>query len=87
MSVHLPPSSNTSDVDDRESDLSSEEEEDDQTWDDWVSDSNDKQGCRSLFDDKLLKGAEEALLYDKKVHGFDLNETCSKLCECLFILG
>lgn len=59
-------------------DESSSEDEDD-TWEDWVSDSLAKQPCRSLFDDTVLPSATEAIEYDKKTHGFDLNEAYTKL--------
>lgn len=65
-------SSNAGDEDDESSD-------DDQNWDDWVSDSIRKAGCKSLFDDKTLQNAEEAMSYDKETHGFDLSDTCDKL--------
>ena len=62
----------------REDDDSSSEDEDD-TWEDWVSDSVEKQPCKSLFDDATLPSAAEALEHDKKEHGFDLNEVFSRL--------
>ena len=60
-----------------EEDSSSDDEDD--TWEDWVSDSLAKQPCRSLFDETVLPSATEALEYDKKSHGFDLNEAYSRL--------
>lgn len=62
----------------------SSSEEEDETWEDWVSDSLAKQPCRSLFDDTTLPSAREVLEHDKKAHGFDLNETYSRLCTLLF---
>ncbi|KAL0960565.1 hypothetical protein HGRIS_005602 [Hohenbuehelia grisea] len=52
--------------------------DDDQTWDDWVSDSA-QQPCKSLFDDQVFRSAEECLAHDKAKHEFDLDQTCSKL--------
>lgn len=82
MSLHLPPPSNSVDSSDNEDDSQSsdEENEEEETWDDWISDSHTV-GCKSLFDVKVLKSAEDALVYDKKTHGFDLNEACTKLCS------
>ena len=61
-------------------DESSSSEDEDDTWEDWVSDSFEKQPCKSLFDDVILPSASEALEHDKKTHGFDLVEAYSKLC-------
>lgn len=58
------------------------EDEEDQTWDDWVSDSMEKQPCKSLFGEDVLPSATEALAHDKSAHGFDLEQTCSRLGEC-----
>lgn len=63
----------------QEDDSSSSEEGEEETWDDWVSDSMEKQPCRSLFDDTSLPSAEATLKYDKETHGFELNEAFSKL--------
>ncbi|KAL0577118.1 hypothetical protein V5O48_004871 [Marasmius crinis-equi] len=81
MSIHLHADPKVVEPeDDVESIPSSEEEDDDdQTWEDWVSDSNGSQPCKSLFDDKTLQSAEAALDYDKKTHGVDLNQVCTKL--------
>ena len=61
---------------------SSSEDEEDQTWDDWASDSG-KQTCKSLFDDQSFASVAEALTYDKKQHGYDLEQAISQLCELL----
>ncbi|KAK7025560.1 hypothetical protein VNI00_015913 [Paramarasmius palmivorus] len=75
MSIHLhAPSNLVEREDDEESVPSSEEDDDDQTWDDWVSDSNSRQPCRSLFEDKVFQNAEAALAYDKTTYGFNLDE-------------
>ncbi|KAJ6455461.1 protein arginine N-methyltransferase [Mycena sanguinolenta] len=58
---------------------SSEEDNEEETWDDWVSDSMEQRPCRSLFEDKLLPSVEEALAYDKGTHGFDLDGFCVQL--------
>ncbi|TFK70555.1 protein arginine N-methyltransferase [Pluteus cervinus] len=80
MSVHLPASSNVADnVSDTDTLSSSEEDENDQTWDDWVSDSATKQPCQSLFDETKFQSVDEALAHDRNTHGFDLSETFSKL--------
>lgn len=55
---------------------SSTGDDDDQNWDDWVSDSLEKQECPSLFDDSRLSSVKEALIYDKEKHGFDLDQVC-----------
>ncbi|KAG7444182.1 S-adenosyl-L-methionine-dependent methyltransferase [Guyanagaster necrorhizus] len=76
MSFRLP----VADVIDEDglSQSSSDEDDDDQTWDDWVSDSA-RQPCRSLFEEKSFPSVEEALKYDNVTYGFDLNGTCAKL--------
>ena len=58
---------------------SSDEDEDDQNWDEWISDSALSKTL-SLFENKQFPSVTEALEYDKSTHGFDLNETCSRLC-------
>ncbi|EKM79179.1 hypothetical protein AGABI1DRAFT_74001 [Agaricus bisporus var. burnettii JB137-S8] len=58
---------------------SSTGDDDDQNWDDWGSDSHEKQECPSLFDDAKLPSAAEALTYDKEKFGFDLDQVCSVL--------
>ena len=73
----LPPNEERSERD--RSDSSSEDE--DETWDDWVSDSMAKQTCKSLFDDRILASVSEALAYDKSTHGFDLEQKASSLGE------
>lgn len=55
--------------------------DDDQDWDDWVSDSVEKQECPSLFDNTMLPSAVEAIAYDREKHGFDLDHVCSQLRE------
>lgn len=77
MSTRLPPSGKTIDSDTCTS--SSTGEDDDQNWDDWVSDSHRDQECQSLFDDVKLPVVEEVVSYDKEKHGFDLYQVCSKL--------
>jgi protein arginine N-methyltransferase 3 len=58
----------------------SSSDEDDQTWDEWASDSVAAK-TSSLFEDKQFPSVAEALEYDKATYGFDLNETCSRLCS------
>ncbi|GLB38566.1 putative class I-like SAM-binding methyltransferase superfamily, protein arginine N-methyltransferase family protein [Lyophyllum shimeji] len=80
MSVRLPPPTDFADEDDEGSaSESSQSDDDDQNWDDWASDSLIQVPCRSLFEEKTLASAEEALAYDRLTHGFDLNAVCSKL--------
>lgn len=82
MSIHLPPQASVepeSDTD-NSSESSSSADDDDQDWNDWVSDSLAKQPCRSFFENKVLPSLEDAVAYDKEVHGFDLNQQCTRLC-------
>lgn len=84
MSIRLPPPASVSDpISDSESHSSSSEsdDDDDQTWDDWVSDSNAQQQCKSLFEDKVFPSVEAALAYDKEAHQFSLEDICTALCE------
>jgi len=86
MSVHLPPRSSIPEDDSDDGTLSSvEDEEEEETWDDWVSDSMEQRPCRSLFDEKVLPSVEAAIAYDKNTHGFDLDAFCAGLCawSCL----
>lgn len=71
----------TTEDDEREGSSSSEDEEDeaDLTWEDWVSDSIEDKPCRSLFENKVFPSVSEALKHDKTTHGFDLDQTCTKL--------
>ncbi|KAK7039941.1 protein arginine N-methyltransferase 3 [Favolaschia claudopus] len=81
MSIRLPRSTIPEDegsTDDGtvSSDASDDEEE---TWDDWISDAAEQKPCRSLFDDKELPSVEKALEYDIETHGFDFDEFCRRL--------
>ncbi|KAF9450547.1 protein arginine N-methyltransferase [Macrolepiota fuliginosa MF-IS2] len=83
MSIRLPPA-NFSEASERDPDSdsvssSSTGEDDDQNWDDWVSDSIEKQECLSLFDDIKLASVKEAIAYDTENHAFDLDQVCSRL--------
>ncbi|KAJ7258773.1 arginine N-methyltransferase 3 [Mycena haematopus] len=81
MSVRLPPRSTVpEDESGSEEGVASSEEgnSEEETWDDWVSDSMERP-CQSLFEDKMLPSVEEALVYDKGVHGFDLDGFCAQL--------
>ena len=82
MSFHLPPQDNisvpNSDIEDSSA---SSEGEDEETWDDWVSDSNTRQGCKSLFDDKILSCVEDAVAYDRESYKVDIIELCKRLCK------
>ena len=62
----------------------SSEDEQDLTWEDWVSDSLENRPCKSLFDpEKEFPSVAEALNHHKSVHGVDLDAICSKLCTSL----
>ncbi|KAI0322098.1 protein arginine N-methyltransferase [Amylostereum chailletii] len=79
MSHHIPASS-TPVVSDNETDTDSSAagpEEEEETWSDWVSDS--EQPCKSLFEDKTLPSVADALAHDQTVHGFDLQAVSTKL--------
>ncbi|KAI0698154.1 S-adenosyl-L-methionine-dependent methyltransferase [Cytidiella melzeri] len=62
------------------SDSSSDEDDaDDETWDDWVSDSMSSRPCKSLFDSSEFPSAGAALEHDRTAHGFDLEKHCTRL--------
>ena len=82
MSIRLPRPQTIPDPEETiESGSSSSESEgdEDQNWDDWVSDSNEQQECRSLFDEAVLPSVEAAVKHDISTHSFDINEFSSKL--------
>jgi type I protein arginine methyltransferase len=80
MSFHLPPPDNISAPnDDLEGSSASSENEDEETWDDWVSDSHTRQGCKSLFDEKILSSVEDAVAYDRESYKVDIIELCKRL--------
>ena len=60
-------------------DSSSTGEDDDENWNDWVSDSHAHIPCYSLFDGTSLPTAEAALKYDKEKYGCDLDSLTKKL--------
>jgi protein arginine N-methyltransferase 3 len=62
---------------------SSSSEEEEETWDDWVSDS-ESTPCKSLFVDEVFPSAEAALQNDRYKYNFDLNATCSSLGMFVF---
>ncbi len=78
MSLHLPATS--LDLYENGSESASESDGNgvEEVWSDWVSDSANAKQCKSLFEDKLLASAAEALDYDKKTYGFDLNSFCEE---------
>lgn len=84
-SHHIEGESHHGHHEDREEDpcSSSGEEEEDQdedlTWEDWVSDPESKRPCKSLFDEKELPSATAAVEHDKATHGFDLERICTSL--------
>ncbi|RXW22484.1 hypothetical protein EST38_g3361 [Candolleomyces aberdarensis] len=83
MSIRLPPPQTIPDpeetIESGSSSSGSESDEEDQNWDDWVSDSNQLQECRSLFDETVLPSVDAVIKHDISIHSFDINETCSKL--------
>ena len=60
---------------------------DDDQWNDWISDSNAEQECKSLFDDKQFPSVQAAAAYDKEIHHFVLDDVCKALCELLRYLS
>jgi hypothetical protein len=76
MSIHLPATSLDLVEDGSEPESNSEESNAEDTWSDWVSDSGRR--CKSLFEDKLLASVTEALDYDKRTYGFDLDSFCKE---------
>lgn len=75
------------DADDRATSSSSDCEdyaEEDNNFEDWISDQGQLQACRSLFEDKTFTTGTEALTYDKVAHGFDL-DTASKRLSAFFL--
>ncbi|KAJ7205187.1 protein arginine N-methyltransferase [Mycena pura] len=86
MSVRLPPRSSIPEDEGASDDgtLSTEDDEAEETWDDWVSDSMEQRPCRSLFEDKLLPCVQDALAFDKDMHGFDLDAVCGRLCAFIY---
>lgn len=85
MSIHFHPTDPIIE-DDHDANLPSSDEDEDETWDDWISDSSTQRGdCRSLFDNKT-GNVEDIIAYDKAAHGFDLNEACARLCS-FFLLN
>ncbi|KAF9232315.1 S-adenosyl-L-methionine-dependent methyltransferase [Melanogaster broomeanus] len=70
------------DVDDHSTSSDSDSEdyvEEDNNFEDWVSDQAQIQPCRSLFDDNSFPTVAGALDFDKSTHGFDLDVTSKKL--------
>jgi type I protein arginine methyltransferase len=49
----------------------------DQAWEDWVE--TDTLPCLSLFDDRVLPSAADALQYDSTTYRFDYQAQCGKL--------
>ena len=67
-------------AEDRTHDSNSDEEDDeDQTWDDWVSDSAENRPCKSLFEDRTFDTVQEAILNDERQHGFSLKAITTRL--------
>ncbi|KAI0088626.1 S-adenosyl-L-methionine-dependent methyltransferase [Irpex rosettiformis] len=67
---------------DRPEDSSSSSDEDnaeEETWEDWVSDSLTSRPCKSLFDDQDFPSVDAAVEHDKASNNFDLEQCCKKL--------
>ncbi|KAH8104934.1 S-adenosyl-L-methionine-dependent methyltransferase [Phellopilus nigrolimitatus] len=60
-------------------DSSSTGDDDDENWDDWVSDSQNKRPCLSLFDGSEQSSAAAALAYDKEKFSVDLQALIERL--------
>lgn len=76
------------DTDGRGTSSSSDSEdytEEENNFEDWISDQGQLQICQSLFEDKTFTTATEALTYDKFTHGFDL-DAASRQCSA-FLFG
>ena len=58
---------------------SSTGEDNDEDWNDWVSDEGDKRPCQSLFDGSSHPSADVALAYDKEKFGVDLQALVTRL--------
>ncbi|KAI5995140.1 S-adenosyl-L-methionine-dependent methyltransferase [Pisolithus albus] len=67
------------DSDDPSSSDSEDYPEEDNNFDDWVSDQALNRPCRSLFDENDFASVDDALQYDQSTHGFNLTETCTRL--------
>jgi protein arginine N-methyltransferase 3 len=78
------------DADDQSSVISSRSgsdyAEEDNNFEDWVSDQAQNQACRSLFEDKTFPSATATLSYDKAIHNFDLSSTCAALSSCSLVM-
>ncbi|KIJ59063.1 hypothetical protein HYDPIDRAFT_101466 [Hydnomerulius pinastri MD-312] len=75
-----PPTQN--DVDDHSVSSGSDSEdyaEEDNNFEDWVSDQAEIRPCQSLFEDRSFPTAAGALAFDKASHGFDLDAASTKL--------
>lgn len=81
MSLRLPPSDPLEATEDLSSASESSEDDngDEQNWDDFAEDTVAQQTCFSLFEDKKFPSVTETLAYDRSNHGFDLDQTCSRL--------
>ncbi|EIN12179.1 S-adenosyl-L-methionine-dependent methyltransferase [Punctularia strigosozonata HHB-11173 SS5] len=82
MSVKLPATALDTASQDPEVDAlstSSSEDDEDENFSDWVDEEADRVPCQSLFDDTKFPSSKEALAYDSKTHGFDLDATCKTL--------
>ena len=62
---------------------SSQDDEADQCWDDWIDESADKQPCRSLVGDQVFPSVSEAIAHDK-ANGLDLSAEFKRLGLCVF---
>ncbi|TDL19665.1 protein arginine N-methyltransferase [Rickenella mellea] len=85
MGLHKIPASSTQETGNQEATLSdvasesSSSADEEETWDDWISDPDRQTPCRSLFDDRIFSSPEETVKHDKAVHNFDINTVCRSL--------
>lgn len=82
MSIHI----RGTPLQEPESDSHSSSSDDDENWDDWVSDSV-ANPCKSLFDDDMFSSAADALQRDKSKYNFDFDCICKKLGQALYFLS
>lgn len=73
MSIRFAVSPRTQDYAASSSSDSEDYADEDNNFEDWISDQGQLQACRSLFEDKAFATATEALNYDRSTHGFDLD--------------
>lgn len=58
---------------------SDDDNAEEETWEDWVSDSLLHRPCKSLFDDQEFPSVDAAIEHDKTAHNFNLEQQCARL--------